>query len=300
MVSVRCIEASSRHLWHVMKGSPAGTRSSSLFLFEGPDLVPHPGCRLIILGRDGPLQIVAELDQCGLMLAVTRGPFGYLARVPRFLVDVLQKRHQLVAKHLIVIRTAQPPRIAKFEESDVADRTRLLVGGRRFARGGRAAANQLFGQFPNRQIVRYFFEAGLQMLTGVFVAEMKFTRFAAFDIGDVVSGLLGALLASHHHPPPVAEALLATPEPPGAGGLGRSGRFGVWGIMDDSNSIVIPPGGLSSNPEGPNDFGNNPKPAPNAFPRNVFWKPRDTFGTPRELAPVLFLMLKSVLRPGQM
>src|SRR4051812_13676284 len=107
-------------------GGPSGvapsTRSPALLLeFDRPDLVPDPGGRLVVLGRDGPLQVVAELDQGGLLLAVPGRPAGDLARVPGLVVDVLQQGHQLVAEDLVVVGAAEPARGAELGEGDLAD-----------------------------------------------------------------------------------------------------------------------------------------------------------------------------------
>ena len=44
--------------------------SPPLLLLDRSDLVPHPGGGLVVLGGDGPLQLVAELDQGRLLLGV--------------------------------------------------------------------------------------------------------------------------------------------------------------------------------------------------------------------------------------
>ena len=67
-VSVRWTAASSWHRWQVMgQATRDGTsRSASQLVFDRLDLVPDPGGHLVVLGGDGPLQLVAELDQLGL------------------------------------------------------------------------------------------------------------------------------------------------------------------------------------------------------------------------------------------
>ncbi len=76
--------------------------------------------------------------------------FGDLARVPGLVVDVLEQRHQLVAEDLVVVRTAQPARVAELQERDLADRADLLVGRRRLAERARTADDQLLGQLAHR------------------------------------------------------------------------------------------------------------------------------------------------------
>src|SRR3954451_16062121 len=125
-VSVRWIDASSWHCWHVMTGPPDRGRSPPLLLLDGLDLVPDPGRGLVVLGGDGPLQVVAELDQGRLLLAGARGAAGNLARVPRLVVNVLQQGHQLVAEDLVIVGATVPARVPELEEGELAEGARLL------------------------------------------------------------------------------------------------------------------------------------------------------------------------------
>src|SRR5262249_31323029 len=144
-------------------------------------------------------------------------PPGHLARVPGLVVNVLQEGHELVAKYLVIVGAPQPPRVAEFQECDVADRTRLLVRRRGLARyaGG---AGQLLGQFAHRRALRRLLRRR-QVLAGVFVAEVVLARLAAFDIGDMKGRRLGALVALHGTTPPSRGGLARmTAAPPGGSG----------------------------------------------------------------------------------
>src|ERR671917_148310 len=111
-------------------GWPSGGASStSLLVFDRLDLVANPRRRLVVLGRHGTLQVVAELDQGRLLLGVAGGTPWDLARMPDLVVDVLQQRHQLVAEDLVIVGAPQPSRVPEFQVGDLAERAGLLVGG---------------------------------------------------------------------------------------------------------------------------------------------------------------------------
>ena len=90
-VSVRWTDASFWQRWQVMERATPGPESSvrspgpdgpsainALILFDVFDLVAEPGRRLVVLGGHGPLQLVTELDQGGLLLAVAGARSGTL------------------------------------------------------------------------------------------------------------------------------------------------------------------------------------------------------------------------------
>ena len=78
-ISERCTDASSWQRWQVMEGRPKSRGvSAPLLLFDRLDLIAHPSGGLVILGRDGALQIIAQLHQRGLSLSQPRSASGCL------------------------------------------------------------------------------------------------------------------------------------------------------------------------------------------------------------------------------
>src|SRR5262249_51465370 len=111
-------------VWPLLAATPhPSDQLSPRLLLQGADLVTDPRGGFVVLRSDGPLQFVAELDHGRLLLAVLGCPLGNLTRMARLVVDVFQERHELVAKHLIVVRTAEASRVAELEECDLADGT---------------------------------------------------------------------------------------------------------------------------------------------------------------------------------
>src|SRR4051794_5389869 len=98
------MDASFLHRWQIMKGDPgagdAAIRSATglalpgLILLDRLDLVPEPSRGLVVLGGDGTLELVAELDQGRLLLGVPWRPLGHLAGMAGVAVDALEQRHQ--------------------------------------------------------------------------------------------------------------------------------------------------------------------------------------------------------------
>src|SRR5262249_7351937 len=149
--SVRWTVASWRQRWQVMGRSAGDGRAGSTrrVLLEVSDLVAEPGRILVVLGGHGPFQLVAQLDQLGLALAVAGSPPGDLAAVANLLVDVLQQRHQLVAEDLVVVRTPQPAGVAEFSERGAAHRAGPLVGRRGLAPLAAGRLDQTGGQLAD-------------------------------------------------------------------------------------------------------------------------------------------------------
>src|SRR5438876_3960098 len=95
--------------------------------FEPADLVANLSGFLVRFAGDGLLQLLAKLHHFGLSLARLRQPTRRLADVPRLAVDILQERQQLLAEFVVVVRTAEPPGVAKFDELHAAVRALALV-----------------------------------------------------------------------------------------------------------------------------------------------------------------------------
>src|SRR5262249_27315432 len=134
-MSVRCTVAGLEQNWHftpgpfLSSGRPELPRPGST-LFEPADPVPEAGRLLVRFPVDRAQELLAELDQVRLRLLGVRRPPRGLADVPGLAVDVLQQRGQLLAELLVVVRAAQPPRVAEVHELDAADLALAVHHGR--------------------------------------------------------------------------------------------------------------------------------------------------------------------------
>src|SRR5262249_698866 len=154
----------------------------------------QPGSLLVGFAVDRLQQLLAELDQLRLRLLALRQTARRLAAVLRLAVDVLQKRRQLLAKLLVVVRAAQPTRVAEINKLDPAHRAVVVHRPGLFAllrRGRRSplrAGRLLLGL--------------VQILVRTFLAQMMFFKLLfAEDFRDVQGSGLRTLVALHRRPP---------------------------------------------------------------------------------------------------
>src|SRR5437762_10560910 len=104
-----------------------GARPGGSLLFQLPDAVAEFRRLLVRLAADRLLELFAQLDQFRLGLLRLRQAAGRLPHVAGLAVDVLQEREQLVAELLVVVRAAEPARVAELDELDPADRALPLL-----------------------------------------------------------------------------------------------------------------------------------------------------------------------------
>src|SRR6266540_4202364 len=110
--------------WHFTPRSllplPCKAASGPSTLLEFANAVAEASGLLVRLAVDRLGQLLAQLHQLRLRLLVLGLAPRRLAAVLGLAVDVLQQRRQLVAELLVVVRAAEPARIAELDELDAA------------------------------------------------------------------------------------------------------------------------------------------------------------------------------------
>jgi hypothetical protein len=103
-----------------LSASPVAARQAAFLFLKPANAIPQPGRVFVILAVDRMLQLFPQLNQLGLSLFILRQAPRTFAAVPRFPMDIFQKRGELLAEFLIIVGTAQASGISELHEFDAA------------------------------------------------------------------------------------------------------------------------------------------------------------------------------------